>query len=303
MTAPLPASDDPSGLRPPSGAPHLKRRVYQVIFEHDTVAGRAFDVALIAAILGSVLAVMLESVASVRAAHGDTLRLLEWGFTVAFTVEYALRLWCVRRPGRYASSFLGLVDLLAILPTYVSLVFPGSQVLAVVRILRVLRVFRILKLVQYVGEARVLGQALRASRHKITVFIVTVLSIVVIVGSVMYLVEGPEAGFTSIPRGVYWAIVTLTTVGFGDITPLTPQGQALATVVMILGYAIIAVPTGIVTVELANAGRAARGEGACPRCGRGGHDADALHCKWCGEALSTGYPASRSRRSASGPDR
>ncbi len=206
---------------------------------------------LILAILASVVAIMLESVASIRASHGHLLRTLEWVFTVAFTVEYVLRLWCVSRSLRYARSFLGVVDLLAILPTWLSLVVPGGQVLTVVRILRVLRVFRILKLAQYVGEARVLVLALRAARFKITVFVFTVLTIVVIVGALMYLVEGPASGFTSIPAGVYWAVVTLTTVGFGDITPQTPLGQTLATVVMIMGYGIIAVPTGIVTAEIA----------------------------------------------------
>ena len=246
---------DPLGLRPPPTASAGRRETYRVIFGHDTRAGRAFDVALILAIIASVLAIMLESVASIRAVHGPLLHSLEWGFTVAFTVEYAFRLWCVDRPARYARSFLGMVDLLAILPTYLTVLLPGGQVLTVVRILRVLRVFRILKLAQYTGEARVLSRALRAARYKITVFVFTVLTIVVIVGSLMYLIEGPVHGFTSIPAGVYWAVVTLTTVGFGDITPQTPWGQALATVVMIMGYGIIAVPTGIVTVEMSQAFR------------------------------------------------
>lgn len=271
-------------LRPPSDASPLRRRAYKIIFEHDTWAGRTFDVVLILAILASVAAVMAESVAPVREEWGSTLRAVEWGFTLLFTVEYGVRLWCVGRPTEYARSFLGVIDLLAILPTYVSVLVPGGQVLTVVRILRVLRVFRILKLAQYVGEARLLIEALRASRYKITVFLFTVVTITVIVGSVMYLVEGPQSGFTSIPAGVYWAIVTLTTVGFGDITPLTPLGKTLAAVVMIMGYGIIAVPTGIVTVELAEAARA-RGSTACPTCGRTGHDADARFCKWCGDGL------------------
>lgn len=275
-------------LRPPASASALRRRTYEVIFEHDTPAGRAFDVALIGAILMSVAVVMLESVASVRQRHGELLRILEWTFTVAFTAEYLLRLWCVRRAPRYAASFFGAVDLLAVLPTWLSVVVPGSQALATVRVLRVVRVFRILKLAQYVGEARVLATALRAARYKIVVFLITVLSIVVVVGSLMYLIEGPEHGFTSIPLGVYWAVVTLTTVGFGDVTPTTPLGQGLATAVMILGYAIIAVPTGIVTAEIAWAGREGRAPApGCPGCGRSGHDSDALHCKWCGAALSS----------------
>lgn len=278
--------NDPSSLRPPPDASPRRRRTYEVIFEHDTRAGRVFDVVLIVAILASVVAIMLESVSAIRAEHGPLLRGLEWAFTVSFTVEYLLRLWCVSRPLRYARSFLGVVDLLAFLPTYLSLVVPGGQVLTVVRILRVLRVFRILKLAQYVGEAHVLGMALRAARFKITVFLVAVLTIVVIVGALMYLVEGPASGFTSIPAGVYWAVVTLTTVGFGDITPQTPLGQTLATAVMIMGYGIIAVPTGIVTAEIAYATRShpppAR---RCAGCGREGHDMDARHCKWCGTRL------------------
>ena len=281
-----PTRSDPLGLRPPETASRARKRAYEVIFEHDSRPGRTFDMALILAILASVVAIMLESVASVRAVHGPLLRGVEWGFTVAFTVEYVLRLWCVARPVRYARSFLGVVDLLAVLPTYVSVLFPGGQVLTVVRILRVLRVFRILKLAQYVGEARVLGQALRASRFKITVCLLSVVTIVVIVGSLMDLVEGPEHGFTSIPAGVYWGVVTLTTVGFGDITPQTPLGQALASLVMIMGYGIIAVPTGIVTAELAYATRDNREQRRCPTCGRPGHDPDAQHCKFCGAVLS-----------------
>ena len=279
---------DPLRLRPPPGASPRRRRTYEVIFEHDTRAGRTFDVALILVILASVVAIMLESVASIRASHGHVLRVLEWVFTLAFTVEYVLRLWCVSRSVRYARSFLGVVDLLAILPTWLSLVVPGGQVLTVVRILRVLRIFRILKLAQYVGEARVLAMALRAARFKITVFVFTVLTIVVIVGALMYLVEGPASGFTSIPTGVYWAVVTLTTVGFGDVTPQTPLGQTLATVVMIMGYGIIAVPTGIVTAEIAYAARGEpRSPKRCAACGQAGHDSDARHCKWCGVALPT----------------
>jgi voltage-gated potassium channel len=255
-----------------------------VIFGHDTRAGRVFDVLLIGVILASVLAIMLESVASIRSEYGRVLQGVEWFFTVLFTVEYVTRLWCVGRPLTYAKSPLGVIDLLAVLPTYVSILFPGGQVLTVVRILRVLRVFRILKLANYVGEAGILIRALSASRYKITIFVLTVVTITVIVGSLMYLIEGPVNGFTSIPRGVYWGIVTLTTVGFGDITPQTPLGQTLASVVMIMGYGIIAVPTGIVTAELVASARSA-GDSECPRCGRRGHDLNAQHCKWCGTRL------------------
>jgi len=293
-------------LRPGAEFSPARRRAYEVIFEHDSPAGRAFDVALIIAILASVGAVVLESVGSIRADHGPLLRQLEWGFTLLFTAEYLLRLWCVSRPLGYARSFFGIIDLLAVLPTYLAVLLPGGQVLAVVRILRVLRVFRILKLGQYVGEARLLGAALRASRVKITVFIFTVLTLVVVLGSLMYLVEGrqPDSGFSSIPVSMYWAVVTLTTVGYGDVAPVTPLGQALATVIMIMGYGIIAVPTGIVSVELAQATReevrraaeaaqaalatgrpSPSGAEACPGCGWRHHDADAVHCKRCGAVL------------------
>ena len=292
-------------LRPGPEASYARRRAYEVIFEHHTPAGRTFDIGLILAILLSVGAVVLESVATIRADHGPLLRAAEWGFTILFTAEYVLRLWCVSRPGRYARSFFGIVDLLAVLPTYLAVLLPGGQVLAVVRILRVLRVFRILKLGQYVGEARLLVTALRASRVKITVFIFTVLTLVVVLGSVIYLVEGrrPESGFTSIPISMYWAVVTLTTVGYGDVAPVTPLGQMLAALIMILGYGIIAVPTGIVSVELAyaarqeTAGRAEPGSsttegspGACPGCGLDHHDRDARYCKRCGASLERKPP-------------
>lgn len=279
MTPPV----DP--LRPGPGASAARRRAYDVIFGHDRGPGRTFDVVLIGAILASVLAVMMESVAPVRAQWGGVLRTVEWVFTILFTVEYVTRLWCVARPVLYARSALGIIDLLAILPTYISVLLPGGQVLAVVRILRVLRVFRILKLAQYTGEASVLLAALRASRYKITVFVFAVMTIVVVVGSLMFLIEGSASGFTSIPRGVYWAVVTLTTVGYGDIAPQTPLGQALATVVMIMGYGIIAVPTGIVTAEIAYASRREERPIRCAGCGREGHDQDAGFCKWCGGPL------------------
>jgi voltage-gated potassium channel len=262
-----------------------RNALYRIIFHHDTRAGRAFDIVLLWLILASVLAVMLESVPSIRAAWGAELYLLEWGFTVVFTAEYVLRLICHPRPHRYATSFLGIIDLAAVLPTYLSLAFPGAQSLLVIRALRLLRVFRILKLGQYVGEARVLRSALRRSREKITVFLATVVTITVIVGAVMYLVEGEEHGFTSIPVSVYWAIVTMTTVGYGDISPETPLGQALASMLMILGYGIIAVPTGIVTVELSNAARMPEGSVRCASCGLDVHDADAVFCKRCGRNL------------------
>lgn len=264
----------------------LRARLHQIIFEADTPAGRAFDLGLLLAITLSVTAVVLESVTSVRARHGTLLRGVEWAFTLLFTLEYVLRLVAVQRPLRYALSFFGLVDLLAILPTYAGALLPGAHSLLVVRILRLLRVFRILRLSEFLGQAQVLGNALRASRQKITVFLLTVFTITVIMGAVMHLVEGPAGGFESIPHGIYWSIVTLTTVGFGDITPKTVPGQMLASLLMVMGYGIIAVPTGIVSVELAQATRAAAvSNQACPSCGRGGHDLDARHCKHCGAAL------------------
>ncbi|MEZ4416535.1 MAG: ion transporter [Gemmatimonadota bacterium] len=268
--------------RRPEGGAAWRQRAYEIIFEHDTRAGKVFDVLLIAVILASVAVVMLDSVQSVARDHRPLLRAVEWAFTLLFTVEYVLRLLSVQRPSTYALSFLGLVDLASVLPTYLSLILPGGQYLIVIRILRVIRVFRVLKLVQYVGEAGTLGRALRASRYKITVFLIVVLSMVIVVGAVMYLIEGPEHGFSSIPTAVYWAIVTLTTVGYGDISPQTAPGQILAAVLMILGYAIIAVPTGIVSVELAQATRA--GSRACGTCGAGA-DADARYCKACGRPL------------------
>ena len=261
--------------------------LHEVIFEADTPVGKAFDVALLTAIVLSTLAVMLESVKSIRADYAVTLRFIEWLFTILFTIEYVLRLICVRRPVRYAVSFFGIVDLLAIVPTYVSLFAPGAQSLLVIRALRLLRAFRIFKLARFLNEGQVLSRALWASRHKIAVFLGTVLTIVMIVGATMYLVEGEASGFTSIPRSMYWAIVTLTTVGYGDVSPQTPLGQALASVVMILGYGIIAVPTGIVTVELSRAARDATrvSTAACRHCSAEGHDHDASYCKYCGAKL------------------
>jgi voltage-gated potassium channel len=267
---------------PPAG---VRAKLHEIIFESDTPPGKAFDIVLLWAILLSVLAVMLESVSSIRARYGGLIRWVEWSFTVLFTVEYVLRLISVKRPLRYARSFYGLVDLLALLPTYLSVLIPGAHSLLVVRVLRLLRVFRVLKLVSFLGEAQVLLTALRASRPKITVFLGAVLSTVIIMGAVMYLVEGEKNGFDSIPRGMYWAIVTMTTVGFGDITPKTTPGQFIASVLMILGYGIIAIPTGIVSVELAAATRNTVNPEACPGCGAEGHDLDAVHCKFCGTRI------------------
>ena len=259
--------------------------LHEVIFEADTTMGKVFDVLLIVSILASVVAVMLDSMGAVRQEYGHLLYLTEWVFTLLFTVEYVFRLLCVGRPIKYAVSFYGVVDLLAIIPTYLSLILPGSQYLLVIRILRILRIFRILKLVSYLGEARLLMQALRASGRKVSVFLFTVLTLVVVFGSLMYVIEGAANGFTSIPRSIYWAIVTLTTVGYGDISPQTPLGQGLASLVMILGYSIIAVPTGIVTVEMSQTFSRKVSTQSCPECSAEGHDANARHCKFCGAVL------------------
>ncbi len=262
-----------------------RHRLHTIIFEADTPAGKAFDVALLITIVVSVIAVMLESVESIREQHGPALRALEWTITVLFTIEYVLRLYCIREPLRYARSMFGVVDLLAVLPTYLSLFVYGTQSLLVIRGLRLLRVFRVLKLVHFVGEARMLRAAIRASTRKIVVFLGSVLTSVVIVGALMYLIEGPESGFTNIPESIYWCIVTMTTVGYGDIAPQTPLGKFLASIVMILGYGIIAVPTGIVTVEVAGAGRRQISTQVCSRCASEGHEADAVFCRYCGSRL------------------
>ncbi len=262
-----------------------RKKLQEVIFEAETTSGKTFDIVLIISILLSVTAVMLDSIASIQKLHGDTLYIIEWFFTLLFTVEYFLRLLCIGRPLKYAFSFFGMVDLLSIAPTYLSLLLPGTQYLLVIRILRILRIFRILKLVQYLNESRRLMTALRASRKKITVFLFTVLTLITIFGSLMYMIEGEQAGFTSIPKSIYWTIVTLTTVGYGDISPQTGLGQVLASVVMIMGYGIIAVPTGIVTVEMSQAFKKKVTTEACPECSAEGHDADALFCKFCGSKL------------------
>jgi voltage-gated potassium channel len=258
--------------------------LHEIIFEADTPAGKRFDVALIFCILSSVLVVMLDSVKGIRQAHGEFLMAIEWIFTVAFTIEYILRLCTIGRPVKYATSFFGVIDLLAILPTYLSVLFPGTQYLVVIRILRVLRIFRVLKLVQFVSEANIMLRALRTSGRKIVVFFFAIATLVVIFGSVMYLVEGESHGFTSIPRSIYWAIVTMTTVGCGDISPDTAFGQAIAAVVMVIGFSIIAVPTGIVASEMSKAAKTVSTQ-ACPQCSAEGHDFGAHFCKDCGARL------------------
>jgi len=264
---------------------------YDIIFEADIPAGKVFDVSLLLLIILSVVAVMLESVEGIRAEAGGLLLGVEWAFTVIFTFEYIARLVCVRHPSRYALSFFGIVDFLAILPTYLSLFFAGTHALLIIRVLRLLRTFRVFKLTRFMGQATMLAVALKSSREKIIVFLGAVLSITLIMGSLMYLVEGSENGFSSIPQGVYWAIVTMTTVGYGDIAPQTILGQVIASFMMILGYGIIAVPTGIVTVELAEAARGSREVVTCGSCGTKGHNADAAFCRRCGAPLGDVIPS------------
>ena len=262
-----------------------REKLHEIIFEADTPLGKLFDVLLIIGIISSVIAVMLDSVESIRLEHGAILDIIEWGFTFLFAFEYLLRILSVRKPMLYATSFLGLVDLMSVLPSFVALYYTGAETFLVIRVLRVLRIFRVFKLAEYLGEANTLIVALRASRKKIIIFLYTIFIFVVVFGSVMYLVEGAENGFTSIPKSVYWAIITLTTVGYGDIVPQTQIGQMIASAVMILGYAIIAVPTGIYSAELARAYKPEVSNAACQNCGEEGHDFDADYCKFCGSEL------------------
>ena len=276
----------------------LRDKLRIIIFEADTKAGRGFDVTLIGMILLSVLTVMLDSVPQINAEYGQQLYYAEWFFTLLFTVEYAVRLWCIEHSWRYAKSFYGVVDLLSVLPTYLSLWFPGAQFFLAVRILRVLRVFRVLRMVRYVGEAELIAQALAASRRKIIVFVASVLALMVIFGALMYVVEGgTNPAFASIPHSIYWAVTTMTTVGYGDITPTTPLGQSLASFIMIMGYGIIAVPTGIVTLELNEANRRQANTRTCSDCSAEGHSREASYCWRCGAPL---YQRSRDRQPESG---
>lgn len=282
---PVSPQTPPEFGRPEEG---LRLRVYTVIFEADTRAGLQFDLILIAAILASVLVVMLDSVREIRLQHGSMLTLLEWGFTLLFTVEYIARLACVQKPIRYATSFFGIIDLLSILPTYVSLLVPEAYAFIDVRTLRLIRIFRVLKLTLYVAEYQILLDALRASGRKIAVFLSMVLIIVLLLGTAMYVLEGPKRGFTSIPMSMYWAIVTMTTVGYGDIVPATDFGKTIASFIMLLGWGTLAVPTGIVTAEMAAqrlARRYAPTTRTCHVCLSEGHEPDARFCKDCGAEL------------------
>jgi voltage-gated potassium channel len=263
-----------------------RQRLYIIIFETSTPAAQRFDNLLLLTILASLVVVMLDSVEHFNSRYAGLFSALEWGFTALFAIEYGLRLYSSPKPMRYAFSFFGLVDLLAVLPAILALLFANAQYLMIVRVIRMIRVFRVLKLRQYLTQANFLLVALRGSKQKIVVFLVSVSTLVTVYGALMYVIEGPSNGFTSIPTSVYWAVVTLTTVGFGDITPQTPVGQMLATLIMITGYSIIAVPTGIFTAELANA---MRQDGAmehdCPQCRKNHHEYSAAFCSRCGGPL------------------
>ncbi len=263
-----------------------QRWLHNIIYEADTFAGKCFDVCLIFMILLSTTTVMLDSIRSVREAWGGLLNGLDWFITIVFTVEYCLRIYAVSRPLNYMTSFYGVVDLVSVLPSYLSLIIPGAHYFSVIRIFRVLRIFRILKLAQYLSAADELASALVASRQRITVFILGVMTLVVFIGSAMYVIEGEENGFTSIPISIYWAVVTLTTVGYGDISPKTALGQAFSVLIMILGYGIIAIPTGIVTAELTTGKKAELTAQTCPTCCAEGHDHDAVYCKYCSSKLN-----------------
>lgn len=258
---------------------------FHIIFGHDDGPGRRFDVLLIVAILASIAVAVFDTVAQIHVRYGAIFYALEWFFTLAFTLEYIMRIAVVDRPWRYMTSFFGIVDVLAVLPTWVSLIAVGSQYLLVVRALRILRIFRILKLTRYVGEADLLWLTLIRARRKVLIFFSTILTLVLIFGALMYLIEGPEDGFTSIPTSMYWAIVTMTTVGFGDITPKTTLGKLLTSMIILIGYSIIAVPTGIFTAELAAGMRAKRKYVTCTHCGQANHEDDAQCCRLCGTTL------------------
>jgi voltage-gated potassium channel len=268
------------------GKPDWRIKLHETIYESNTTAGKAFDVALLLLIILSIIVVMLDSIEGYHEQYGHLFHIMEWTFTILFTLEYILRLISIRQPLLYVISFLGLIDLLAIIPSYLSIFFVGAQSFLVLRALRLLRIFRIFKLTHFITEMLFLRVALQGSLKKISIFLLLVMSVVIILGSVMYLVERGEHGFNNIPESIYWAIVTITTVGYGDISPVTPLGKFIASCIMFIGYGIIAVPTGIITTDVAIAMRSRKaGHETCPNCGREGHDRDAKYCKYCGAAL------------------
>ncbi len=268
----------------------LKEKLFEIIFGTETRAGQYFDLALIVAILFSVVILLLDTVGPVHIRYGKSLVLLEWGFTLLFTAEFFARLYCSPNRKAYVFSFYGIVDLLAILPTYLALFVPGAQHLLIIRLLRVLRIFRVLKLLRYLADANLLLRTLRGAKRKIIIFGFSVITIVTLFGSLMYLIEGPSSGFSSLPKSIYWAIVTITTVGYGDITPQTPLGQFVAAIAMFTSYAIIAIPTGIFSAELIQETQRSRSTKRCSHCERGGHEQDALYCKHCSAKLPEAAP-------------
>jgi voltage-gated potassium channel len=276
----MPISPSPSSFK------DWKSRLHTVIFESHTRAGKIFDVVLLILILLSILVVLVDSMWEFHSRYGNVFYFIEWIFTILFTIEYILRIISVRSPKKYAVSYLGIIDLLSIIPTYLSLFLIGAQSLLVLRVLRLLRVFRIFKLNHYLSEMNFLSTAIKNSARKISIFMLCVVFLVLIFGSMMYLVESGTKGFSSIPASIYWAIVTITTVGYGDVAPVTALGKLIAGVIMLLGYGIIAVPTGIVTTEMAMAAREKKvNHEVCPNCGKEGHDGDAKYCKFCGAKL------------------
>ena len=290
MSEHAPSSGAASPQQDPQPAISRREIIRRVIFEADTPAGKVFDVVLLVVIILSVILVMLESIATIEPDYGDWLRISEWIITGLFTVEYLVRLYCVPSPIRYARSFFGVVDLLSVLPSYLSLLLPGSQSLLVIRALRLLRIFRIFKVARYLTETNMLVTALRSSLPKVIVFMGTLLIGIIIMGSAMYLIEGEAGGFTSIPVSMYWAVVTMTTVGYGDIAPVTTPGKVVAAIAMLLGYSIIAVPTGIVSAELVRASRRPHNTRVCNDCFSEGHDEGARFCRDCGAELEVPEP-------------
>lgn len=263
----------------------LKEKLFQIVFEADTTAGKTFDLFLIAAIVFSIIIVMLDSVSNIWEEHAHILSIIEWILTILFTIEYALRLLITRKPFKFAFSFYGIIDLLSCLPAYLALFATAGSGLIVIRALRLLRLFRVLKLTRYVNAGNLIWEALKASRYKISIFLYTVVMIIIVVGALMYFIEGEASGFDSIPRSMYWVVVTITTVGYGDIAPMTTVGQLIASIVMIMGYAIIAVPTGIVTAETARIKNKKTVKGKCPRCAASITGENINYCSVCGEKL------------------
>jgi voltage-gated potassium channel len=282
---------------PKPGGLGIRTRLFQIIFESDTRLAKSFDIFLALLIFLSVGIILLDSVPEYHARFGELFYRVEWGVTLLFTLELGLRIYCLEKPGLYLKSFFGVIDVLAVLPTWLALLFPGAQTLVVLRLLRTLRLFRVLEMMTVVGEGRLLMDALLRSRDQIMLFLFTVLILVTIFSSLLYLIEPAEAGFSSIPKSIYWGIVTLTTVGYGDITPITPWGQFISMMIMLTGYSIIALPVGVFSAEVIRALRAERySDEACPGCGKHRHETDARYCKYCGTWLDEEKPEPRTAK-------